>query len=92
MTAGIIIVGTDERRQVVRQRPLRAALIGELPTGYAEGDCVERALEERKLRNASALYLGVGRWGLWLYWRRRPALPVFFDAQAAHVRAEAVQS
>jgi len=92
--SGIIIGGTDERGSSnAKQAPVRVALIGELPPGFNPTDYVERALEERRARNASALYLRVGRWGVWLYWRRRPKFAnlrwfEFHDWQKEHVALE----
>ena len=93
MSAGIIIGGTDERSGAnAKQRPLQVSLIGELPPGFRSTDYIERAIEEQRTRNASALYVRAGRWAVWLYWRRRPASSKrwfeFHDWQAEHVAAE----
>lgn len=73
MSAGVIILGTDERKPLAyKRKPMRVALIGEWPASFERTDWVFDALERDSFRNGSALYLGAGRWGLWLYWRRLP--------------------
>lgn len=96
---GIIILGTDTRRAVVKDKPVRIGLIGESPDDF-EGlevvDWLQWAEERNRLRNASALYVGLGRWGIWFYWRRRPLLfPKSWlavrDIRAEHIQAEAAR-
>lgn len=94
-STGIIILGTDERRAVVKRRPVRLSLTGELPPDYKHTDYIEAHFEERRLTNASALCIGVGRWGVWFYWRRRPNFEglngrwlIFRDVQAEHAASE----
>ena len=59
---GVIIMGSDERRQIVGLRPLRANFYRRAVPGYEQS---------KKLRDVIGVYLGFGRWHVWVYFRER---------------------
>ena len=61
---GIVVMGSDERDQQVRLRPVRANLYRRAQPGYEQS---------RRLRDIIGVYLGLGRWHVWVYFRERDA-------------------